>query len=564
MSSNDTIASLNFIEQIVEGDLATGAKGDIVYTRFPPEPNGYLHMGHVKSIYLNFSLAKKYGGKTNLRFDDTNPSKENMEFVQSMKDDIHWLGYDWEGEPKYASNYFGQLYAWAQQLIREGKAYVDSSSPEEIRQMRGTPQQAGEESPFRNRPAEESLDLLDRMRKGEFDESTHVLRAKIDMTSPNMQLRDPIMYRILKVAHHQTGTDWSIYPTYDWAHGQSDALEGVTHSICTLEFEVHRPLYNWFLDQLPDFHPRPQQVEFARMNVSYTITSKSKLLRLLDSGVVTGWDDPRMPTIRGMRRRGYTPTSLRNFAERTGVARRDNVIDVGLLEFSVREDLNQIATRVMGVLNPVKLIITNYPEGQTEQMPIDNNPEDPESGTREVPFSRELWIEREDFKENPPSPKKWYRLGPDRMARLKGAYIIKATDYKKNEETGEIEEIYAEYFPESRSGSDTSGLKVKGTMHWVSAPHALEVEVRQYDRLFLDPDPAGHKEKDFMELINPESMTIIEKAYVEPSLRNAQMEDRYQFIRKGYYCLDKDSSDDKLVFNQTVTLRDNWAKKGKK
>ncbi|MEL6697087.1 MAG: glutamine--tRNA ligase/YqeY domain fusion protein [Bacteroidota bacterium] len=564
MSSNDTIASLNFIEQIVEGDLATGAKGDIVYTRFPPEPNGYLHMGHVKSIYLNFSLAKKYGGKTNLRFDDTNPSKENMEFVQSMMDDIHWLGYDWEGEPKYASNYFGQLYAWAQQLIREGKAYVDSSSPEEIRRMRGTPQQAGEESPFRNRPVEESLDLLDRMRKGEFDESTHVLRAKIDMTSPNMQLRDPIMYRILKVAHHQTGTDWSIYPTYDWAHGQSDALEGVTHSICTLEFEVHRPLYNWFLDQLPDFHPRPQQIEFARMNVSYTITSKSKLLRLLDSGVVTGWDDPRMPTIRGMRRRGYTSASLRNFAERTGVARRDNVIDVGLLEFSVREDLNKIATRVMGVLNPVKLIITNYPEGQTEQMPIDNNPEDPESGTREVPFSRELWIEREDFKENPPSPKKWYRLGPDRMARLKGAYIIKATDYKKNEETGEIEEIYAEYFPESRSGSDTSGLKVKGTMHWVSAPQALEVEVRQYDRLFLDPDPTGHKEKDFMEFINPESMTIIEKAYVEPSLGNAQMEDRYQFIRKGYYCLDKDSSDDKLVFNQTVTLRDNWAKKGKK
>ncbi|MCI4668781.1 MAG: glutamine--tRNA ligase/YqeY domain fusion protein [Bacteroidia bacterium] len=561
MSTKETTASKNFIEHIVEEDLRNAGDGYTVYTRFPPEPNGYLHIGHAKSIVLNFTLAQQFGGKTNLRFDDTNPTKESTEFVEAIERDIKWLGFDWEGEVRYASDYYKQLYDWAVELIKKGKAYVDDSSVEEMREMRGVPTSPGQESPYRSRSVEENLDLLEKMKDGEFDEGSRVLRAKIDMASPNMHMRDPIMYRILKTPHHRTGTNWNIYPMYDWAHGQSDALEGITHSICTLEFEVHRPLYNWFLDQLSDFKPRPQQIEFARLNLSYTITSKSKLSRLVEENFVSGWDDPRMPTISGMRRRGYTALAIKNFATGVGIARRENVIDLSLLEFYVREDLNKVASRVMGVLNPVKLIITNYPEDQVEEMEIENNPEDPNGGVRKVPFSRELWIERDDFKENPPSPKKWYRLGPERKARLKGAYIIEGTGFKKNEETGEIEEIYATYFPESRSGNDTSGIKVKGTMHWVSAQHALKVEVRQYDRLFLDPDPAGHKEKDYLEFLNPESLKIIEEAYVEPSLKEASSEDHFQFIRKGYYIKDEEASADKLVFNQTVTLRDNWAKK---
>ncbi len=563
MSTNETPASKNFIETLVEENLRQEGEDYKVYTRFPPEPNGYLHMGHAKSIVLNFTLAQQYGGKTNLRFDDTNPTKESTEFVEAIKNDIQWLGFKWEDSVKFASDYFPKLYDWAILLVKEGKAYVDDSSVEEMREMRGVPTSPGKESPYRNRSVEENLRLLEGMKNGEFEEGSRVLRAKIDMTSPNMHMRDPIMYRIIKAPHHRTGKEWNIYPMYDWAHGQSDAIEGITHSICTLEFEVHRPLYNWFLDQLGEFRPRPRQIEFARLNLSYTITSKSKLSKLVEEGIVEGWDDPRMPTISGMRRRGYTAQAIRNFAQGVGVARRENVIELSLLEYYVREDLNKVAPRVMGVLNPVKLIITNYPEDQVEEMEIENNPEDPASGSRKVPFSRELWIERDDFKENPPSPKKWYRLGPERKARLKGAYIIEGKDFKKNEETGEIEEIYAEYFPESRSGNDTSGIKVKGTMHWVSAPQALEVEVRQYDRLFVDPDPTGHKEKGFMEFLNPDSLQIVEKAYVEPSLKEAADEDRYQFIRKGYYIKDRSSKEGKLVFNQTVTLRDNWAKKNK-
>ncbi|RMG70395.1 MAG: glutamine--tRNA ligase/YqeY domain fusion protein [Bacteroidetes bacterium] len=567
MSTNEasaTPASLNFIEQIVENDRANGKNGGVVLTRFPPEPNGYLHIGHAKSICLNFGLAQQYGGATNLRFDDTNPLTEDTEYVDSIMEDVRWLGFQWQGEPLYASDYFDQLYAYAIHLIKAGKAYVDDSTSEEIRRMRGTPTEPGEHSPYRERSVEENLDLFARMKAGEFPDGSKVLRAKIDMASPNMHLRDPIMYRIIHAHHHRTGDKWCIYPMYDWAHGQSDAIEGITHSICTLEFEVHRPLYDWFLDNLPPFDPRPRQIEFARLNLSYTIMSKRKLLQLVRENHVAGWDDPRMPTISGLRRRGYTPASLRNFAERIGVARRDNVIDVGLLEFSVREDLNKTATRVMGVMDPVKLILTNYPEGQTEEMMIENNPEDPNGGERAVPFSRELWIEREDFKENPPSPKKWYRLGPDRMVRLKGAYIIKATDYVKDPETGEITEIHAEYIPESRSGNDTSGLKVKGTIHWVSVDTALPVEVRQYDRLFSDPDPGGHKDRDFLEFLNPDSLRIISPAYLEPSVKGAQPLDHFQFIRKGYYCVDRDSTADKLVFNLTVGLRDNWAKMSQK
>lgn len=564
MSTKDVTHSLNFIESIVEEDLRTDKHQGTVLTRFPPEPNGYLHIGHAKSICLNFGLASQYGGKTNLRFDDTNPTTEDVEYVDSIKGDVQWLGFNWADEVLFASDYFGQLYDFAVQLIKAGKAYVDDSTIEEIRRMRGVPTEPGEESPYRNRSVEENLDLFERMKNREFPEGSRVLRAKIDMASPNMHLRDPIMYRILYTHHHRTGDEWCIYPMYDWAHGQSDAIEGITHSICTLEFEVHRPLYDWFLDQLPPFDPRPRQIEFARLNLNYTVMSKRKLLKLVKEGHVNGWDDPRMPTISGMRRRGYTPASIRNFATRVGIAKRENVIDVGLLEFSLREDLNKTAPRVMGVLNPVKLVLTNYPEDQVEQMTLVNNPEDPEGGSREVPFSRELYIEREDFKENPPSPKKWYRLGPDRMVRLKGAYIIKATDYVKDEESGEITEIHAEYVPESKSGNDTSGLKVKGTIHWVSASHAIDAEVRLYDRLFSDPEPDGHKDKDFLEFLNPDSLRIIPAAKLEPSLADAKTLDRVQFMRKGYYCVDPDSTEDHLVFNQSVTLRDSWAKAQKK
>lgn len=552
--------SLNFIETIIEEELANG-KTDHVVTRFPPEPNGYLHIGHAKAIVLNFSIAAKYQGRTNLRFDDTNPVKESTEFVEAIKRDIEWLGYEWGESELYASDYFDQLYAYAVQLIKEEKAYVDDSTLAEIREMRGIPTEAGTESPYRNRKVEENLDLFERMKIGEFEEGSRVLRAKIDMSSPNMHLRDPIMYRILKQTHHRTGDKWKIYPMYDWAHGQSDALEGVTHSLCSLEFEVHRPLYNWFLDQLPPFDPRPQQIEFARMNLGYTITSKRKLSALVEKGHVKGWDDPRMPTISGLRRRGYTPNAIKNFADRAGIARRENIIDLSLLEFSVREDLNKVAPRIMAVLNPLKITITNYPEGAEEYLPIDNNPEDPEGGNRMVPFSKELYIEKDDFMENP--PKKFFRLGVGRMVRLKGAYIIQCDEAVKDEATGEIVELKCSYIPESKSGSDASGLKVKGTLHWVSAPHALEIEVRLYDRLFTDESPDGHKDKDFKEFLNPQSLDILPRVYVEPSVKEAQVEDRFQFIRKGYFVVDPDSTSEKLIFNRTVSLRDNWAKKKK-
>ncbi|MEL6255086.1 MAG: glutamine--tRNA ligase/YqeY domain fusion protein [Bacteroidota bacterium] len=559
--STTEASSLNFIENIIEEELKSG-KNTEVYTRFPPEPNGYLHIGHAKSICLNFGLAQKYGGKTNLRFDDTNPVAEDVEFVESIMEDVKWLGFEWE-ELRYASDYFDQLYDFAVKLIKEGKAYVDDSSVEDMRRMRGVPTKPGEESPNRNRSVEENLDLFERMKAGEFEEGRRVLRAKIDMASPNMHMRDPILYRILHKEHHRTGDTWKIYPMYDWAHGQSDAIEGITYSVCTLEFEVHRPLYNWFLDNLPPFDPRPRQIEFARLNLSYTVMSKRKLKELVETGVVNGWDDPRMPTISGFRRRGYTPASIRNFAERVGIARRENVIDLALLEFSIREDLNKTAPRVMGVLKPLKVVITNYPEGQVEELEVENNPEDPEGGTRKVPFSREIYIERDDFLENPPSPKKWYRLGPERMVRLKGAYVIRCDDFIKDDTTGEIAELHCTYFPESKSGADTSGLKVKGTIHFVSAEHAKEVEVRLYDRLFNDPDPAGHKDKDFKEFINPDSLKI-EKALVEPSLASAKPMDRVQFMRKGYFCVDLESTEENLIFNQTVTLRDNWKKKQNK
>lgn len=560
MSANEEYVSLNFIEAIIEDEKKKNG-GKPILTRFPPEPNGYLHIGHAKSICLNFGLAQKYGGKTNLRFDDTNPTTEEVEYVESIKKDVKWLGFDWEDREFYASDYFGQLYDYAVSLIRQGRAYVDDSSPEEIRRMRGIPTEPGEESPYRNRPVDENLDLFERMKNGEFPDGSKVLRAKIDMASPNMHLRDPIMYRIIHAHHHRSGDAWCIYPMYDWAHGQSDALEGITHSICTLEFEVHRPLYDWFLDQLPPFDPRPRQIEFARLNLSYTITSKRKLLELVTGKHVSGFDDPRMPTISAMRRRGYPAAAIRNFADRVGIARRENVIDVALLEYSVREELNKTAPRVMAVLDPLKVIITNYPEDLTEDFEVENNPEDPTSGSRMMPFSREIYIEREDFMENP--PKKFFRLGPGNEVRLKGAYIIRCDDFKKDPETGEITEIYATYDPDTRSGSDTSGKKVKGTLHWVSVAQSLEVEVRLYDRLFMDPDPDGHKEHDFKEFLNPNSL-IVTRAFVEPSLKNAQVLDQFQFMRKGYFCVDQESSSQKLVFNQTVTLKDSWAKEQNK
>ena len=554
----ETTEAKNFIEQIVEEDLAHGKNRGMVHTRFPPEPNGYLHIGHAKSICLNFGLAQEYGGQTNLRFDDTNPVAEDAEYVAAIRADVHWLGFDWDDREYYASDYFDQLYDFAVKLIEEGKAYVDDTPVDEIRRMRGVPTQPGEESAYRDRSVDENLDLFARMKAGEFPEGSRVLRAKIDMASPNMHLRDPIMYRILHKPHHRTGDRWHIYPTYDWAHGQSDAIEGITHSICTLEFEVHRPLYEWFVEQIGRFDPEPRQIEFARLNLNYTVTSKRKLLELVEQKLVNGWDDPRMPTISGLRRRGYTPASLRNFAERVGVAKRDNVIDLSLLEFCIREDLNKIAPRVMAVLDPVKLVITNYPDHTSEMLTVENNPEDPEGGERQVPFSRELYIERDDFMEDP--PKKFFRLGPGREVRLKGAYIIRCEDFEKDPATGEITEIRGTYDPDTKSGEDLTGKKVKGTIHWVSAEQAVRAEVRLYDRLFSDPDPTGHEDQDYQNFINPDSLQIVESAYVEPSLRKAQPGDRFQFMRKGYYCLDPDTTENHLVFNQTVTLRDSWAK----
>lgn len=551
----------NFIEQEIEKDLKEGKNGGAVLTRFPPEPNGYLHIGHAKSICLNFGLAQKYNGGCNLRFDDTNPTKEDVEYVESIKKDVQWLGFQWEGEEKYASDYFDQLFEWAVKLIKKGKAYVDDQSAEEIASQKGTPTQPGVESKYRNRSVEENLDLFMRMKNGEFKEGEKVLRAKIDMASPNMHMRDPIMYRIIHKSHHRTGDKWCIYPMYDFTHGQSDFIEGITHSICTMEFEVHRPLYDWFLDQILEDEPtperRPRQIEFARLNLNYTVMSKRRLLELVEKGIVNGWDDPRMPTISGLRRRGYTPESIRAFAERVGVAKRDNIIDMALLEHCVREDLNKRAPRVNAVLDPVKLILTNYPEDKVEWMEAINNPEDESQGTRKIPFTRELYIERNDFMENP--PKKFFRLGPGREVRLKNGYIIKCEDYKKNDK-GEVEEIYCTYDPKTRSGMPQSNRKVKGTLHWVSASHCIPAEVRLYDRLFLDEDPAGHKDKDFKEFLNPDSLKILTNCKVEPSLKDSKPLDFFQFQRVGYFCVDPDTTEDHLVFNRTVSLKDTWAK----
>ncbi len=548
--------SLNFIEQIIEDDLANGFPKDQLRFRFPPEPNGYLHVGHTKAICINFGLGEKYGAPVNLRFDDTNPEKEEQEFVDSIKKDVEWLGFKYDKE-LYASDYFEQLYIWAVQMIKNGKAYVDEQSSEEITAQRKNPFEDGIESPYRNRPMEESLDLFERMKNGEFEEGSMSLRAKIDMTSPNMNMRDPVMYRILKRPHHRTGDKWKIYPMYDWAHGESDYIEQISHSLCSLEFENHRPLYDWYLDQVyQEPKVRNKQREFARMNVSYMITSKRKLQRLVAENVVTGWDDPRMPTISGMRRLGFTPKSIRNFIDRVGVAKRENLIDVQLLEFFVREDLNKVSTRVMAVVDPVKLVIENYPENAEEWLETENNPEDENAGTREIPFSRELYIEREDFKEE--AGNKFFRLKLGGEVRLKSAYIIKAERIEKDE-NGEITTIYATYDPKSKSGSGTeeSLRKVKGTLHWVSANHALPVEVRIYDRLFTTPQPDAEKETDFMEFINPESLKIVQ-GFAEPSLKNAEVGKPYQFQRIGYFTKDPDSTDEKLVFNRTVTLKDSY------
>lgn len=550
--------SLNFIENIIEEDLHNNKNEGRIHLRFPPEPNGYLHIGHAKSICLNFGLSESYNGMCNLRFDDTNPEKEDVEYVDSIKEDIQWLGFKWNDKPYYASDYFGKLYEWAVKLIKEGNAYVDDQPQKLIGEQRGVPTRPGVESPGRKRSIEENLMLFKAMKNGEYPDGSMVLRAKVDMASPNMHMRDPIMYRILHQEHHRTGNEWNIYPMYDWAHGQSDFIEGITHSVCTLEFEVHRPLYDWFLDQIVENDYRPRQIEFARLNLSYTVMSKRKLLELVKEGYINGWDDPRMPTISGLRRRGYTPESIRAFAERIGVAKRDNVIDVGLLEFSVREHLNKIAPRVFGVLNPVKVIITNYPEGEVEEMNLINNPEDLEAGSRKVPFTREIYIEREDFMEDP--PKKFFRMGPGREVRLKGAYIIKCEDVKKDSE-GNITEIYCTYDPDTKSGSDTSGKKVKGTLHWVSASHAFDAEIRLYDRLFKDEDPASQIDKGFGEILNPDSLKVLENCKLEPSLKDAKVGDKFQFQRLGYFCVDKDSTAEKMVFNRTVPLRDSWAKR---
>ncbi|MGQ1786872.1 glutamine--tRNA ligase/YqeY domain fusion protein [Saccharicrinis sp. GN24d3] len=553
----------NFIHLEIDRDLAENKNGGAVLTRFPPEPNGYLHIGHAKSICLNFSLAQKYGGGCNLRFDDTNPVKEDVEYVDSIQEDVKWLGFDWEGDVKYASDYFGQLYEWAVKLIKNGKAYVDDQSAEEIAKQKGTPTESGTESPFRNRSAEENLDLFERMKKGEFAAGEKVLRAKIDMASPNMHMRDPLMYRIIHQSHHRTGDKWCIYPMYDFAHGQEDFIEGVTHSICTLEFEVHRPLYDWFLDQIMAVdtkvqkNVRPRQIEFARLNLNYTVMSKRKLLELVQKGIVSGWDDPRMPTVSALRRRGYTPESIRAFADRVGVARRDGVIDVALLESCVRDDLNKRVARVNAVVDPIKLIITNYPEEQQEMVEVINNPEDEAMGSRQMPFAREVYIERNDFMEEP--PKKFFRLGPGREVRLKGAYAVTCTDYKKNE-AGEIEEIYCTYDPETKSGATTVTRKIKGILHWVEANNALDAEVRMYDRLYNHEAPAAQKDKDHLDYINPESLKVV-VAKVEPSLKDAKALDKFQFQRVGYFCVDKDTTDNKLIFNRTVALKDSWTKK---
>ncbi len=548
--------SLNFLEQIIEKDLAMATTGGRVHTRFPPEPNGYLHIGHAKSICLNFGLAAKYNGKCNLRFDDTNPTKENVGYVNAIREDIRWLGFDWEEREYYASDYFGELFDMAVVLIRQGDAYVCDMSGEEIAAGRGTPSVPGKISPWRERPVEENLELFERMRKGEFPDGSRVVRAKIDMASPNMHLRDPVMYRIMHAHHHRTANKWCIYPMYDWAHGQSDYLENITHSICTLEFEVHRPLYNWFLDKLGISQNRPRQFEFARLNLNYTVMSKRKLLELVEGRYVKGWDDPRMPTISGLRRRGYTPASIRVFSDKVGVAKRENVIDMALLEYCIREDLNRNAPRVMTVINPVKLVIENYPEGQVEELQALRNPEKPEEGYRKVPFSKTLYIEQGDFMEDP--PKKFFRLSPGSEVRLKYAYLIRCESVVKDQQ-GNITEIRCTYDPGTKSGMAPT-RKVKGTLHWVSAAHALEAEIRLYDRLFEVPDPENVAQGgNFKDNINPASLQIV-RGLAEPGLRDAMPGERFQFERTGYFCVDPDSSPGSLVFNRTSSLRDSWAK----
>ena len=556
--------SLNFLEQIIEEDLANGMPKENLRFRFPPEPNGYLHIGHTKAIGISFGLGQKYNAPVNLRFDDTNPAKEEQEYVDAIKKDVTWLGYQWENEV-YSSDYFQQLYDWAVLLIKDGKAYIDNQSSDEMRVQKGTPTEAGTNSPNRDRSIAENLELFTKMKNGEFEEGSHVLRAKIDMASPNMLLRDPLMYRILKKSHHRTGNNWCIYPMYDWTHGESDYVEQISHSLCSLEFKPHRDLYNWFRDNVYEYskskYPNPpKQREFSRLNLSYTIMSKRKLLKLVEEGIVNGWDDPRMPTISGLRRRGYTPASIRNFIETVGVSKRENIIDVSLLEFKIREDLNKTAKRVMGVLDPVKVVIDNYPEGQEETLIANYNDYEDGFGTREVPFSGEIYIEREDFREE--ANKKFHRLKLGKEVRLKNAYFITATSCEKDE-NGEITVIHCTYDPLTKSGMDTeeSKRKVKGTLHWVSVKHAVKAEVRAYDRLFLDEAPDGHKDKDYMEFVNPNSLEKI-TAFVEPSLQSAKIGEQFQFQRLGYFNVDNDSSKDSLVFNKTVGLRDSWAKKG--
>lgn len=554
-ASREDSAARDFIRAIIEDDIRTNKHDGLVATRFPPEPNGYLHIGHAKSICLNFGIARQYGGVCHLRYDDTNPAKEDVEYIDSIKEDVRWLGFDWGEHEYYASDYFEQLYAYALQLIEEGKAYVDDLSADEIREYRGTLITAGRESPYRNRSARENLGLFKRMRAGEFEDGSRVLRAKIDMSSPNVNMRDPAMYRIKRVHHHRTGDNWCIYPMYDFTHCLSDSIERITHSICTLEFENNRPLYDWFLDELR-VESHPQQIEFARLNLTYTVMSKRKLLKLVAEGRVGGWDDPRMPTISGLRRRGYTPETIRNFCDAIGVAKRDSTVDIALLEHYLREDLNRRAHRRMAVLHPIKLVIENYPQGKVEELEAENNPEEPAAGTRTIPFSRELFIERDDFREEAPS--KWFRLAPGREVRLKHAYYVTCTDVKRDESSGEITELLCRYDPDTRGGWSSDGRKVRGTLHWVSASHALDAEVRMYDHLFtrFNPDEA----EDFMESINPDSLQVLEHAKVEPGLGSAASGEGFQFLRQGYFCVDKDSSAKRPVFNRTASLRDTWAK----
>jgi len=551
----------NFIYQEIDKDLAARKNGGKILTRFPPEPNGYLHIGHAKAICLNFGIAKHYDAACNLRFDDTNPVKEDVEYVDSIMEDVRWLGFNWKGDVKYASDYFDQLYEWAVKLIKDGKAYVDELSPEEIAAQKGTPTEPGTESPFRNRSVEENILLFEKMKNGEYKDGEKILRAKIDMASPNMHLRDPIMYRIIHKSHHRTDDKWCIYPMYDYTHGQSDFIEGITHSLCTLEFEVHRPLYDWYLDQILEGAPQPEvrtrQIEFARLNLNYTIMSKRKLLELVQKGFVSGWDDPRLPTISALRRRGYTPESIRIFADKVGIAKRDNIIDVSLLEFCIREDLNKSAKRVNAVLNPVKLIIDNYPEDKTEMMETINNPEDESMGTRFIPFCKELYIERDDFMEDP--PKKFFRLAPGLEVRLKSAYIVKCVGFMKDD-NGNITEIHCTYDPETRSGMSQNDRKVKGTLHWVSTKHCINAEVRLYDRLFMDEEPDGHDDADFKQFLNPDSLKILQECKLEPGLADAKPLEKFQFQRLGYFCVDYDSNPEHLVFNKTVGLKDSWAK----